>query len=143
MSNIKVISHLDEPLEARFDGVDYYFEPGVPTILTMEAATFIFQLGEEDRSRSLNALGLLVPGKHSYQEALKKLDQISFVEGKFTFDDEQNDEGELDEHENTPDVSGASEDPTRRKGTAGRRPHVDRSGGAGAQPSGGAPAEPL
>jgi hypothetical protein len=120
--NIKVISSLDHTLLGRYDGEDFEFVPGEPTILTLEAATFIFQLGEEDKSRALNQLGLLIPGKHTYVDAVKQLDKIAFIEGKFHFDDEDPDE--------EPDPARAPARTGTR--TGGRRPHVHPGGGAAA-----------
>jgi hypothetical protein len=136
MSNIKVINHLPTKLEGRYDGEDFTFLPEVPTILSLEAATFIFQLGEEDKTRALNGLGLLIPGKHTYEEAVAKLDSISFIEGQFRFDDE--------DEEDDPDDEGAERTPKMRRGkqTGGRRPHVDPSGEAGGVPQGTLPAQP-
>jgi hypothetical protein len=87
VETIKVISHLDKPIYGRFDGENYAFVPEKATVLSLEAATHIFGLGVEDKRQALNMLGLLKPDDN-YAEALKKLDQLTFLEGKVTFEDE-------------------------------------------------------
>jgi len=119
--DIKVISHLPEALYGRFDGVDYAFLPEKATVLSLAAATHIFDLGEEDKSRALNRLGLLIPGRSTYQEALDKLDQISFMKGKTVFDDD----------DDTPTDGMPAEAPRGAPRTGGRRPHVGPSGDSG------------
>jgi hypothetical protein len=118
---VKVINNNEAVCRGRFDGKDYVFEPGKPTYLTLEAAGHIFGLGVEDKSQALNMLGWLVPGRDSLADALKKLDRISFLEGKTVYEDD-------DEQ---------SESPTARgRGKTGGRPHVSGPGGepgAGAQ----------
>lgn len=122
MAQIKVISHLKEPFTGRYDGVDYDFEPDVPVVLTLEAATFIFDLGKEDKGRALNQLGFLIPGKRTSAEAHEMVNHIQFIEGRFKFDDDEEDPDDTDA------PAGAG------KKTGGRRPHVDPSGGAGGAP---------
>lgn len=129
MSNLKVISHLEETLVGRYDGTDYEFAPEEPTVLSLEAATFIFQLDSEDKSRALNALGLLIPGKHQYADAIKQLEKISFIEGKFRFEDE--DEDSEPDDPNAEEGAGATRARAGKK-TGGRRPQVHPSGGAAA-----------
>jgi hypothetical protein len=132
METIRVTSHLDETLKGRFDGKDYIFVPGKATLMSLDAATHIFALGEEDKSGALNKLGLLTPGRNSYQEALEKLDSITFDQGRVTFDADPSEEEDTEPGE-------TGEGARTRKRTGGRRPHVDPSGEPGA-PSG-APAD--
>lgn len=128
METIRVTSHLVKPLRGRFDGKDYDFLPEKATLMTLDAATHIFALGEEDKSGALNKLGLLIPGKDTYEEALEKLDSISFDRGRVTFDADPAEGDEIEPGE-------TGEGSRSRKRTGGRRPHVDPSGEPGA-PSG-------
>jgi hypothetical protein len=126
METIRVTSHLDHTVRGRYDGKDYDFVPEEPTFLSLEAAQHIFGLGEEDKMPALNKLGFLIPGKDTLEQALEKLDQFTFDQGRVTFDAE-----------------GEDVDPGARaapKRTGGRRPHAGDSGGvtaAGSQPSAG------
>lgn len=113
METIKVISHLDKPIYGRYDGEDFEFIPEKATVLTLEAATHIFGLGNDDKRQALNMLGLLGPAG-DYNEALKKLDQLTFLEGKVIFED---------------DSATTADAPARADRTGGRRPHVNDSGG--------------
>lgn len=88
MNEIKVINHLKQTIRGRYDGEDYEFKPEVPVVLSAEAAAHIFGLGNPDKSQALNMLGFLIPGKATYEEALEKLDSISFFEGHTTFEDD-------------------------------------------------------
>jgi len=109
----------------RYDGKNYDFLPGKPTLLTLEAAQHIFGLGEEDKAPALNKLGFLIPGKEgcdTLEAALEKLDQFTFDQGRVTFDDDE-----------TEQETGAPRGPKR---TGGRRPHAGDSGG---EPAGGQP----
>jgi hypothetical protein len=115
--DVKVINHLEITLRGRYDGEDYEFPPEEPTVIPKAAAAHIFGLGVEDKSQALNQLGFLVPGKDTYQEAVKKLDQITFLEGKLTFEDEELDAIDVPE-----------ERPRRTKKTGGG-PHVSGPGG--------------
>lgn len=120
METIKVISHLEQTLRGRYNGKDYLFEPEKPTVLPLDAATFIFGLGQEDKGAALNQLGLLRPvGK--YEDALAKLDQITFLEGKVVFEDEAAEED--DNHKVTSRTG-------RGNRTGDRRPQGNPRGGA-------------
>lgn len=88
MQTVRVISHLAVTLQGRFDGEDFVFRPEKPTDLSLDAARHIFGLGEEDKSSALNKLGLLIPGKHTLQEALEALEKITFLEAQVVFPDE-------------------------------------------------------
>jgi hypothetical protein len=123
MSNVelKVINNNPFPLRGRFDGEDYLFPPKKPVCISLDAAKHIFGLGDEDKAPALNKLGLLIPGKDTVEQALAKLDNISFIEGRTVFDDEEGgEETDVDDEET----------PTRRgpKKTGGR-PHVASPGG--------------
>lgn len=127
METIRVTSHLHQILTGRFNGTDYVFEPEQPLEVSLEAAQHIFGLGDDDKAGALNKLGLLIPGKHSYADALKQLDQITFEQGRIVYDQELDEDALAD---------GATDDegsPRRRPGkrTPGRRPHVDRGGEVG------------
>jgi hypothetical protein len=122
MSEVKVINHNEETLRGRFDGEDYAFVPEKPTYLSLDAAKHIFGLGNEDKAQALNALGWFVPGGSTYEQALAKLDNISFLQGRTVFEDE---EGALpsDETDDPP-----ADEPRRGRKTGGR-PHVNGPGG--------------
>ncbi len=75
-----------DAIEARYDGVDYVFEPGVNTAISTEAASHIFGFGLEDKSRALIRLGWLA-NSTQYAEAVKRLNDIQFSEAKVTFDE--------------------------------------------------------
>lgn len=138
METVKVISHLKQPLRGRFNGEDYDFIPEKPTLLSLEACTFIFGLGKDNRSAELNRLGLLIPGHPelgSVEKANAMLDQITFMEGKVIFEDEEGG-SELEADAEDSDDAG-DEAPARSRRTGGRRPHVGPSGGT-APPQGGA-----
>jgi hypothetical protein len=119
---IKVINNnAGLTLRGRYDGKDYVFAPGKSVNIDIEAAKHIFGLGEDDKSGALNKLGLLIPGRHTLEDALEKLDKISFLEGRTVFADEE----------------GFAEEEQPRKRTGGR-PHVSVPGGdsgAGSQES--------
>jgi len=117
METIRVTNNLDKKVVGRYDGKDYLFMPGKPTMLTLEAAQHIFGLGEEDKAPALNKLGFLIPGKEgcdTLEAALEKLDKFTFDQGRVTFDDE-------DDAQDTAPRGG--------KRTGGRRPHAGDSGG--------------
>lgn len=116
MEQIKVISHLEGTLRGRFDGKDYVFKKGEAVTIPKDAATHIFALGEEDKTNALNHLGFLIPGRDTLEDALAKLDKITFLVGRTVFDDD------------------AEEEPPA-KGRTGGRPHV--SGPGGEQAAGG------
>jgi hypothetical protein len=126
---IKVINNnAGLTLKGRYDGKDYVFAPGKAVNLDIEAAKHIFALGEEDKSGALNKLGLLIPGRHTIEDALEKLDKISFLEGRTVFADEEGFDADADE------------EPAPRKRTGGR-PHVSVPGGeSGADSQGSASA---
>lgn len=131
MEMIKVINHNEETLRGRFDGEDFEFPPGKAVQMPLEAAKHIFGLGAEDKSQALNMLGWLIPGRDTLADALKKLDKVSFLEGRTVYEDEEGFE----------EAESAAEAPPRRR--TGGRPHVAGPGGesgAGAQAS--APANP-
>jgi hypothetical protein len=118
---IKVINHNAEVLRGRYDGKDYVFAPEKAITLPLDAATHIFGLGDEDKSSYLNKLGLLIPGRHTLEDALLKLEKITFMEGRTVFADEEGFEAADEEEE--------GEGKSRRKRTGGR-PHVSDPGGA-------------
>lgn len=124
---IKVINNnAGLTLRGRYDGKDYVFAPGKAVNLDIEAAKHIFGLGEDDKSGALNKLGLLIPGRDTLEDAVAKLDKVSFLEGRTVFEDEAG----FDEADD-PDAA------KPRKRTGGR-PHVSVPGGdsgAGSQES--------
>jgi hypothetical protein len=85
METIRVVNHNDQTLHGRFDGEDYEFPPELPVDISLDAAKHIFGLGQEDKAQVLNMLGWLVPGRDLYKDALKKLDRISFLQGRTVF----------------------------------------------------------
>ena len=126
MEEIKVVNHNEEVLRGRFNGEDFVFEPGVPTVIDLEAAKHIFDLGKEDKSQALNALGWLIPGHSTYKEALAKLDNITFLQGRTVFDEEP--------------VAADSDSPD---GPAGAPPSQVPVGSRGRTPKGSASANPT
>lgn len=113
---IKVINNnAGLTLRGRYDGKDYVFAPGKAVNLDIEAAKHIFGLGDDDKSGALNKLGLLIPGRDTLEDAIAKLDKVSFLEGRTVFEDEAGFDAEQDE-------------PAPRKRTGGR-PHVSVPGG--------------
>jgi hypothetical protein len=88
MSMLQVVNHNTQPLFGRYDGTDYEFAPGKPVELTAEAAQHIFAFGLTDKSQALNMLGLLPPGRSTFQDALATLAKVSFLEGKTVYEDE-------------------------------------------------------
>ena len=89
MEEIKVINNNTFTLRGRYDGRDYVFKPGVATVLSLDAAKHIFDLGKDDKSQCLNMLGLLTPGKDTYDDAVVKYDRIAFMTGRTVFEDEE------------------------------------------------------
>lgn len=88
MSEVQVTNHSASTLRGRFAGEDYEFPPEKPMAISRQAATHIFGLGQADKTRALNNLGVLV-GTVTYKEALEVLKQISFVEGYMVYDAQQ------------------------------------------------------
>jgi hypothetical protein len=121
MEMIKVINHNEETLKGRFDGEDFEFPCGKAVHLPLEAAKHIFGLGAEDKSQALNMLGWLVPGRHTLPDALKKLDKVSFLEGRTVYEDEEGFPAE--EGEEVPEQARS------RRVRTGGRPHVAGPGG--------------
>lgn len=129
---IKVINHNPETLKGRYDGHDYVFKTDKPVELSLEAASHIFGLGNDDKSQALNMLGLLIPGRHTLEDGLAKLDRITFLEGRYVYE-----EGETPPDEQPGDEDGGAPTPERRSRRTGGRPHVAGPGGeqvAGGQP---------
>lgn len=88
MNEVQVTNHTAAPLRGRFAGEDYVFPPGKPMEISRKAATHIFGLGQTDKTRALNNLGVLV-GAVTYEEALEVLKKISFVEGVMVYEAQQ------------------------------------------------------
>lgn len=130
MNEVKIINHNEETLRGRFNGEDFEFKPEVATVLSLDAARHIFGLGHEDKSNALNALGWFVPGGLGYKDALAKLDNISFVQGRTVYDDDE---------PLQPDTDDVALDRPRSPKTGGR-PHVTGPGGEKAAGSAHAPA---
>jgi hypothetical protein len=128
MEMIRVVNHNDETLRGRFNGEDFAFPKGKPVDVTLEAAKHIFGLGAEDKSQALNMLGWLVPGRDTMVDALKKLDRVSFLEGKTVYEEEG--------------AEPAAEEQPRARARTGGRPHVAGPGGEQGAESGSAPANP-
>lgn len=125
---LKVVNHNKGlVLRGRYDGQDYVFPPEEPVTLPFDAAAHIFDIGKEDKSQALNMLGLLIPGQHTLADALKKLDQVSFHEGRMVFDNED----ELDEDAIADE---AQRGQTRGKRSGGRPPTSQVPGGESAAP---------
>jgi hypothetical protein len=132
MEMVKVINNNEMPLHGRFDGKDFTFVPSKPTFISIEAAKHIFDLGKEDKSQALNMLGLL-KANDLYEDALKKLDRVSFLKGHTVYEDE----GEASE-----EAEETNERPRARNRTGGR-PHVAGPGGdTGAEYHSSAPENP-
>lgn len=85
---IRVVNNNDETVRGRYDGKDYVFKKGKPTDITLEAAAHIFGFGEENKTQALNMLGWLTPGRDTIEDAMAKLDNISFLVGRTVFDEE-------------------------------------------------------
>lgn len=127
---IRVVNNSKRVLRGRFDGIDYQFAPKRPVDLPLDAATHIFGLGEEDKAPALNRLGFLTPGRDTLEDAIQRLDEITFFEGRVVFD--------TDEPESAAPGGELVAVTGRAKATPGRRPHVDRGGelGGGLPPPG-------
>ena len=79
----------DEVIEARYDGQDFVFEPGVTTACSEEAAAHIFGYGVKDKARALHRLGWMRHGG-DIKEAVRKLDKFAFLAAEEpTFKDEK------------------------------------------------------
>jgi hypothetical protein len=125
MEMIRVVNHNDETLRGRFNGEDFAFPKGKAVDITLDAAKHIFGLGAEDKGQALNMLGWLVPGRDTMVDALKKLDRVSFLEGRTVYEEEGSEPSE-------------DEPQPRARARTGGRPHVAGPGGeqeAGGQPS--------
>ena len=59
MSNFVYVTNKNEDLlhQDRFNGVDYFFEPGKPEIVPVEAATHMFGWNKKDKTENLVRLG--------------------------------------------------------------------------------------
>lgn len=123
---IRVISHLEETLRGRYDGVDYVFETDEPVDMPLEAATHIFDLGKEDKKQAFNQLGWLNPQtQRTYADAIKLYDRITFQVGRTVFDDTDGDA-----------IADESDQPAKKsRSRTGGRPHV--AGPGGEQPAAG------
>jgi hypothetical protein len=75
---IGVKNKSDAVVEARYDGKDYTFTPGVTVALSEEAAAHIFGYGEKEKSRALHRLGWLRHGG-DLKTAVQKLDDFAFL----------------------------------------------------------------
>lgn len=88
MSEVQVTSHLRRTLHGRFDGQDYVFKPEDPVSIPRLAATHIFGLGQDNKTRALAQLGILKAGV-TYQEALAVLRKVQFAEGHMVYEAQQ------------------------------------------------------
>lgn len=75
---IGVKNNEQKKLVARYDGVDYTFEPGVVMAVSDEAARHIFGYGEKDKSRALLRLGWIQNGA-TMDSGLERLSQFQFL----------------------------------------------------------------
>jgi hypothetical protein len=126
---LKVVNHNKGlTLRGRYDGEDYVFPPDESVTLPFDAAAHIFGIGNEDKSQALNMLGLLIPGRDTMEDALAKLDQVSFHEGRMTFDDEQLES----DSESVADPEQRGNTRGRRKESGGRPPTSQVPGGESA-----------
>jgi hypothetical protein len=85
MNDVQVTNGNKFPLRGRFAAQDYNFLPGKPLEISRDAANHIFGLGQPDKTRALNCLGILKAGT-TYKEALEVLANISFEEGHMVFE---------------------------------------------------------
>ena len=69
---------LSEKIEARYDGEDFVFEPGITRALSEQAARHIFGYGEKDKKRALLRLGW-IPNGAQIEGAIEKLGKIQFL----------------------------------------------------------------
>lgn len=88
MSEVQVTNHTASALRGRFAGENYVFAPEEPTAISRQAAVHIFGLGQTDKTRALNNLGILT-GEVTYKQALEVLAKISFVEGHMVYEAQQ------------------------------------------------------
>lgn len=86
MEKIRVLNGSEERIKGRFAGKDYILPPKGSLDLSPDAAAHIFGFGEEDKTNALSHLGWLLPTTR-YEDALAKLDQLTFVEGRLEFDE--------------------------------------------------------
>jgi len=86
MDMIRVVNRHGETLYGRYDGKDYTFPSKKPVDIPKVAAAHIFGLGVEDKTSALNRLGFLYP-HIKYEDALKKLEKIQFLQGEVVFEE--------------------------------------------------------
>lgn len=84
----QVTNQTGSALRGRFAAEDYVFPPDKPVEISKEAAVHIFGLGQSDKTRALNCLGILV-GKVTYEEALAVLQKVRFSEGHMVYEAQQ------------------------------------------------------
>ena len=83
---IGVKNNGEETFVARYDGVDYKFEPGVTVTIDEAAATHIFGFGLEDKQRVLVRHGWLTHA-HALPDAMKKLATFQFLAAKVQYEE--------------------------------------------------------
>jgi hypothetical protein len=109
MDMIRVVNNNEATLRGRYDGKDYVFPKGKPTDIPLAACEHIFGFGKDDKSQAFNQLGWLVPGRDTIEDAYKKFDRITFLEGRTVYEEPE-------------------PEPAARAQTGGR-PHVAGPGG--------------
>ena len=111
-------------LPGRYAAIDYLFRPGKPTAISREAANHIFGLGEVNKTRALNCLGILKVGV-TYQEALAVLANVSFEEGRMVYETAEQPKPEPEPEQPEKDEPAEDEDEPE----SGGRPGAPRSPG--------------
>ena len=136
VATMQVTNRNTFPLAGRYAAIDYEFPPGKATELPREAANHIFGLGQQDKTRALNCMGILKAGV-TYKEALAVLDKVIFAEGRMVYETQQEHEpghkqpghkpGEQPKPEPEPKGPGKDEDEDEEE--SGDSPGAPRSPG--------------
>lgn len=78
-SAVQITNNGTEPVQGRFNGVDYDFDPGVPVIVSHQAASHIFAYGLPDKTSAFARLGWM---QHTgmQKEANRRMAEFKFEE---------------------------------------------------------------
>ena len=125
---VQVTNRNSFPLPGRYAAVDYVFPPNKPVKVPRAAADHIFGIGQDDKTRALNCLGIL-KGNVTYKEALEVLKRIQFEEGQVVFESPEpgkhapgkhQEPGKKDEPEDEDEETESGDRPGAPKGPGGK-----------------------
>lgn len=140
MDVVQVTNRNKFPLPGRYAGEDYTFPPGKPVAVSRAAAEHIFGIGQQDKTRALNNLGILI-GKVTYKEALETLKRVEFTDGHVVFSESPHEPGPGKHHEPGKKAPGKDEQEDEDETESGDSPGAPKGPGgkSGAEQS--APAD--